>query len=108
MSWGLAAPGGGGDRRRHQSSKCNSKSYSLPLYLIFGHHPVNNLLFFLLGLIPHIMPRVGFLEPLNPGLGELENTVPRPIRLPVHPSVWNHVQIMHMEADDTQNAGGNV
>jgi hypothetical protein len=42
---------------------------------MFGYHPVNNLLFLLLRLIPHIILGIGFLEPLLPGLGEPENAV---------------------------------
>jgi hypothetical protein len=50
------------------------------------------------------MPRVGFLGLLYPGLGGLKHMVSGTVRLPVHRFPWNHIQIMHMEADDTQNA----
>jgi hypothetical protein len=47
-----------------------------------------------------------FLEPLHPGLAEPKHTVPGPTQLSVDRFLWNHIQIKHMEADDTQNAGG--
>ena len=98
----------GGVRSEKIISRENAivESHNISLHLILGYRPDNNLLFLLLGLIPHIVPGVGFLEPLNPGLGELKHTVTGPTQLSVDRSLWNHIQIKHMEADDTQNAVG--